>query len=117
MINKISIIGLLFSISVNVFAGGRITWAVPTQIDIERANGVMVYGSFGNPAGCTIANRFYIKKDHPQYEKIYAALLTAYTAKKRIRAYIHGCEPVTWYSVSTTTYNVLGGSGDFNIKD
>ena len=104
-------------ISVGAHAGGRVSWATPIQIDIERGNGVMVYGNFGNPNNCTMSDMFYIKSDHPEFEKIYSALMIAYTSKKKITAYIHECSPVPWYSVIETTYNTLTLSGDFKIKD
>ena len=99
-----------------VSAGGRTNWAVPTQIDVERGSGIMVYGEFGNPNQCSVSNRFYIKIEHPQYDKIYSAVLAAFSSGDKIRVYSHACEPVTWYSVISTTYNVLNNSGDFSIK-
>ncbi len=111
------IVGILFAVmSLNSTAGGRVSWAVPTQIDIERGNGFMVYGSFGNPGECSTGNQFYVKKDHPQYDKIYSAVLSAHASGKEIMAYIHTCEPVLWYSVNSVTYNTLGPSGDFKIR-
>ncbi|TQV88843.1 hypothetical protein [Aliikangiella coralliicola] len=103
-------------LSTNALAGGRTNWAVPSQIDIERGNGFMIYGSFGNPGGCTQSNQIYVRKDHPEYDKIYSAVLTAFTAKRHIRAYIHNCQNVSWYS-ATATYNTLNLNGDFNIKN
>lgn len=113
---KILILCLL-TLSASILAAGRTNWAIPTQIDIERGGGFMIYGSFGNVANCTVGNVFYVRSDHPQYEKIYAAALTAFTAKKQIRAYIHACEPVTWYASSGTSYNILDLGSDFNIKN
>ena len=103
-------------LTANVSAGGRVAWAVPTQIDIERGNGFMVYGAFGNPGECTHADRFYVKKGHPQYDKIYSAALSAHASGKEVMAYIHECEPVSWYSIDSVTYNTLGPSGDFKIR-
>lgn len=107
---------ILASLSLTSLAGGRVTWAVPTQIDIERGNGFMVYGNFGNPGECSMADRFYVKKEHPQYDKIYSAVLSAHASGKEIMAYIHTCEPVLWYSVDSVTYNTLGAAGDFKIR-
>jgi hypothetical protein len=114
---KKRILLILLFISTNVFAGAWTDWAVPTQVDIERGNGFMVYGAFGNAGGCTVADKFYVKSDHPQYKEIYSAVLAAFSAKKSVRAYTHSCEAVTWYSVSTTTYNILSLGGTLNIKD
>jgi len=98
-------------------ASGRSVWAIPTQIDIERGNGFMVYGAFGNPGECTSSNKFYVKKEHPQYDKIYSAILAAFTSAKKIRTYIHECEPNLWYSSASVTYNTLMPNGDVQIKN
>ena len=111
----IVLIGLLLA-SFTSYAGARTNWAVPTQINIVRGEGVMVYGDFGNPNNCTKADLFFIKSDHPSFDRIYSTLMTAYLAKKEVKAYIHECQPVLWYSVVETTYNTLTLSGDFQIK-
>jgi len=113
----VSLVIILFlNVAVSASVHGRLTWAIPTQIDIEKGDGFMVYGAFGNPGECTRADRFFVKKSHAQYDKIYAAALSALTAKREMRAYIHGCEPILWYSVGSVTYNILSGAGDFNIR-
>jgi len=88
-------------------AAGWTVAAVPTQIDIERSGGFMVYGAFGNPGGCAIGDQFYVKSDHTQYKEIYAAALAAFTAGYKLRAYIHSCEAVTWYTVAPNAYNIV----------
>jgi len=113
---KYLLLALAVFVSCSVSAGGRTNWAVPTQIDVERGGGFMVYGDFGNPSECSISNRFYIKIGHPQYDKIYSAVLAAFSSGSKIRIYSHDCEPVMWYSVASTTYNVLNRYGDFQIK-
>ena len=97
-------------------AGGYSEWSSPTRIDVERSGGFMVYGSFGNPGGCSVGNRFYVQVSHPQYDKMYAAVLAAYSAGTKVRAYLHDCGPVTWYSVSSTTYNYLTSSGVLQVS-
>ena len=108
---------LLVLVSINSFAGGWATSAVPTRIDIERANGFMVYGAFDNAGGCTVSNKFYVKIDHPQYKEIYSTVLAAYMSGKKVQPYIHSCNPVTWYSVESTTYNTLVSAGSLNIMN
>lgn len=112
-----SMLVLLSLSSVNAFAGGWSEAAVPSRIDIERGNGVMVYGEFGNAGACTILNRFYLKKDHPQYDQAYAAILAAFSSGKKVQVYIHGCEPVTWYANTATTFNIVTTSGAINIMN
>jgi hypothetical protein len=109
----IAVIFLLASTS--AFAGGWSNWASPTQVDMERGNGIMVYGNFGNPSECTVANRFYVPKSHPEYDKIYGVILAAFTAQKQLLLYSHTCNSVGWYSTSAVTYNIVT-SGAVNIK-
>lgn len=99
------------------YAGGFTQFATPTKIDIERGGGFMVYGAFGNPGGCTVPDRLYVKKDHSQYDKIYATVLAAFMSGKRVQAYAHSCAPVGWYSVESTTYNTLDPWGVLNITN
>jgi hypothetical protein len=98
-------------------AGGWSNSATPTRVDIERGNGFMVYGEFGNAGGCTSPNKFYVQKNHPQYSEIYSTVLTAFTAGKKVSAYIHGCNPVGWYSVDSVTYNTLMPAGSLIVKN
>ncbi len=101
----------------SIHAGGYSSRATPTAIEIDRDNGIMVFGEFGNPAGCTHSNRFYVAKTHPQYDKVYAMLLAAYAAKKKIGFYGHDCIPVLWYTNNSVTYNQLLGGGSIAISD
>ncbi|WP_230390678.1 hypothetical protein [Reinekea sp. G2M2-21] len=107
-------VAVLFA-SCHVMAGGWATAAIPTRIDIERGNGFMIYGSFGNAGGCSQSNKVFVKIDHPQYDAIYSTVLAAYMAGKKVQPYIHTCEPVTWYAVPTTTFNILSSSGALNL--
>tara|TARA_R110002072_G_scaffold33030_9_gene100260 strand:+ start:8089 stop:8481 length:393 start_codon:yes stop_codon:yes gene_type:complete len=98
-------------------AGGWTTKAKPTRIDTVRAEGIMVYGKFGNPAGCTEAraNQVFIKSNHPSFQNLYSTVLAAFASGKSIRIYAHTCEPVGWYTTSDTTYNTMTSSGSLNI--
>lgn len=103
--------------SVNVFAGGWATPAVPTGVDIVRGEGFMVYGAFGNPGECSAWGKFFVKIDHPQYSEIYSAVLAAYMSGKKVKPYIHGCTSLGWYAVSSTTFNILSSNGALNIQN
>ena len=110
-----SILLLYSSVAIS---GGRATPATPTKIDtVGVHNGFMIWGAFGNPAGCTQANAIWVKGAHPQYDKIYSTVLAAFMAGKKINVYAHSCEPVGWYSTTDITYNVLGPSGDLQIQN
>lgn len=100
-----------------VIAGSWSESAVPTRIDIERGNGVMVYGAFGNADNCSIGGRFYLKKEHPQYDKAYSAILAAFSAGKKVQVYVNRCEPVTWYATTDTTFNVVSAAGAVYIMN
>lgn len=106
----------LLLVSSAAYSQGWSQFAVPTRVDIERGNGLMVYGSFGNVGNCTVADRFYVLASHPQYEEIYSAVLTAFTSQKQVQVHIASCDSVTWYSVAATTYNILGAGGALNMK-
>ncbi|KAF7763152.1 hypothetical protein PUND_b0490 [Pseudoalteromonas undina] len=115
MKNSVMLCVFLMSFTHAVKAGNWTKAAEPSRIDIERGNGVMVYGTFGNPGACSTSNKVFIEKSHPQYDKIYAAVLTAFTSNKKITIYIHECKPVTWYAVKETTFNTLTSAGAINI--
>ena len=108
---------LLMFFSSLCYAGGWSESVTPTRIDIERSGGFMVYGGFGNAGGCSVTNMVYVQIGHPQYKEIYAAILAAFTAGKKVQMYIHSCGPVGWYSISATTYNIMGPSSALNITN
>ena len=95
-------------ISSSVLAGDFSSLAVPTRIEVVNAGkaGFMIYGEFGNAAGCTATNRIFVKSGNPQYNQLYATALTAFAAGKRLQAYVV-CDSVPWYSVESITYNVV----------
>ncbi|QDO85855.1 hypothetical protein FM037_24590 [Shewanella psychropiezotolerans] len=117
IITAVFAISALFILTSDCYAGAWSTPAIPTHIEIERGGGFMVHGAFGNAANCTQENKFYVKSDHPQYDKLYATVLAAYMAGKKVRPYIHTCEPVTWHSTTAVTYNIMTRSGALYIFD
>jgi len=105
---------LLFSSA--SFAGGWTNITTPTRIDIERDHGFMVYGEFGNPAGCVKSDAFYVPIEHPQFDKIYDAVLTAFNNDKKVEVYIHTCESVTWFATSSETWNYMSTKSTLNLS-
>jgi hypothetical protein len=101
------------------FAVGYSNFAVPTQIDVERAGGFTIYGPFGNPGGCTNAqaNKLYVRADHPQYNRMYAMALAAFATKSRIQAYVVTCQTITWYMNAPDTMNIVDSNSVLNIAD
>jgi hypothetical protein len=98
-------------------AAGNTNAAVPTRIDVERGNGFMIFGEFGNAGGCTIGNQIYVRISHPQYKELYATALAAFAGKFKLQAYIHGCETVSWYAIPSTTYNIMEPGGAMYLTD
>lgn len=106
-VSKLILVVMLLISSTATYAGGYGAWATPTRIDVERGNGFMFYGAFGNPNNCSSNTRFYVPISHPQYEQIYALVLAAFTSGKQVLPYFDKCDPVMWYSAATVTYNYV----------
>lgn len=75
----------------------------------------MIYGAFGNVENCTISDRVFVEKDHPQYNEIYSTVLAAYMSGKKIQPYINLCKTRAWYMTPEKTFNTLTSSGSLNI--
>lgn len=116
---KHSLIATLALVSNAAIAGGFSASAVPTGIDVVQSGsaGFMLYGEFGNVAGCSVGNQLFIKASHPQYNQLYATALAAFSAGKRIHAYVASCEPVGWYSGSSVTYNIVNEGASLSIRE
>lgn len=86
-------------------------WSTPGYVDrveVVRGNGLIVLGDFENVNGCTATTGFWVKFDHPQYEEIYALMLTAIAAQLRVQPYFDGCEAIGWHG---GTWNVVTAAG------
>ena len=100
---------------IHAISSGWTNWATPTRIDVERGGGIMVYGDYGNPNKCKTENKFYVVKDHPQYDQIYSAVLAAFASGSRVQAHIRDCKSYGWYT-HTDDFNELNASGSLNIQ-
>src|SRR6185437_5924939 len=78
------------------FAAGFTQWAVPRRVDVVRNEGIMVYGSFGNANGCTVADQIFVPMGHAQYNQIYSLLLTAMASGLQVQAYSDQCARQDW---------------------
>ena len=110
-----ALIALIFSSLAS--AGAWTTSGVPTGVDVVRSEGLMVWGSFGNPNGCTASNAFMVPISHPQYKEIYAALLFSMATGKPVIGYASVCAPATWYTVASTTFNWMGSGDALNLTN
>jgi hypothetical protein len=81
--------------------------AVPGTVDIVRGEGFMIYGSFGNGEGCSIADQVFVQSDAPAYKEILAAVLLAQSQGRPISLWIHSCVTRGWYAAPTTTFNTV----------
>ena len=104
-----SVVSILFLLlpATTVEASG---WATPgyvEKIEVVRGDGLVVFGSFDNVNGCTATTGFWVKLDHPQYDEIYALMLTAMTTRLRVQPHLRGCEAIGWHG---GTWNVVNGT-------
>ncbi len=113
---KLLFVALLLSAKIS-FGQGFATAAVPTKVDNLPGYGFVISGAFGNAGGCTIGGLLYVKSDHPQYKQLYGAAITALVAGKKLSAYVHSCESILWFSVPSTTYNLVGSAGSLAIGE
>lgn len=96
--------------------GGLDELATPQRVDIVRGEGFMVFGAFANPSGCTVPDTFFVTISHPQYKEMYAMVMTAISTGRQVMTYSAECDPLTWYSVPTTTYNVVSIGAALNMQ-
>ena len=83
-------------------------------VEVVRAQGFMVIGKLGNPAGCTRVNYLWVSINHPQYDQLYSTVLAAFMGGKKIHAYASTCSEIGWHSGS---FNTLTSSGALYIKN
>lgn len=96
-------------------ADGWTNWAKPTQVDIDRGNGIMVYGNYGNPSECVAPKMIYIPSSHPAYEHVYEVVTKAFSNVREIRMYTNGCGTVNYYT-STEDYFNFAREGGVGIR-
>ena len=90
-------------------------WATPghvQKIEVVRGDGLVVFGNFDNVNNCTATTGFWVKFDHPQYDEIYALMLTAMTAQLRVQPHLRGCEAIGWHA---GTWNVVTGTSAVHL--
>lgn len=107
---------LLITLSTTGFAAGSTAWAVPIQVDVMY-QGIMVYGAFGNPGGCTTTDRFFVATNTGQYKEILATLMAAYATGKEVATYVDTCASVTWYAVPSTTFGYMTTGGVIYVRN
>lgn len=89
-------------------ATGWTSQAVPTSIENMRNNGFVINGTFGNANSCQRTNAIFVPKEHPQYELMYSMATSALMGGKELKAYIHACTLVGWYSQTLNETNNFG---------
>jgi hypothetical protein len=114
----------LFTLSASLFAApiyaaGWTNWAAPTRIDLVAASpaGIMIFGAFGNPGPCSNADQFFLPATHPDYTRIYAAVVAALATGQQIRGYISACQDQGWYAPAGTTFPFVGSGDAVSIRN
>ena len=82
-------------------------------VEIVRAQGFLIKGKLGDPAGCGTADHLWVAMDHPQYDQLYSTALAAFMSGNKIHAYAHNCTEIGWHGGS---YNTLTSSGAMYLK-
>ena len=103
----------ILAISFNAHAYGWGDWGEVTRIEVIRANGLLIFGDFGNVNSCTSDTAIFLRIDHPQYKELYSMMLTAMTTGFEIRPYLRECQSFGWHS---GTYNTVTGSDAIYLK-
>jgi hypothetical protein len=116
-------LALIASIAVSsvASAGGQTNSALITKIELIRGDGMVLFGAFGNPssfnAACTSGDLIFVKKDHPDFKMIHTMATAAQLSGKRVYAYTHVCDYLTWYTGTTATYPRLTVDGVIAVLD
>ena len=102
-----SLVLLLLLPTTSTEAAGWSTPGYVERIEVVKGNGLIVIADFDNVNSCTAATGFWVRFDHPQYDEIYALMLTAITAQLQVQPYFRTCEAVGWHG---GTWNVVTGA-------
>jgi hypothetical protein len=96
-------------------AGGWTAYAVPTEIEIVRDQGFIIFGTFGNPGAtpCTEGNSVFISTSHPQYASLLSTALSAVAGGLSLKAWVSGCTVIGWHG---GTWNTLSATDALYVK-
>ena len=103
---------LMLCCSSMVYAGGWTATAAVEHVEIIRAQGFEIKGSFGNPSECTVGDTIFVSVDHPQYDQLLSVALAAFMGGKKLRIYSHQCINYGWHG---GTFNELTASGSMYL--
>lgn len=97
-----------------IAAGGTTVAAAPTDIEVVRNEGFLVWGAFGNPGTtpCQQGGAIWIAASHPQYKEMLSVALSALASGMKISAYVHDCTMVGWFG---QTYNQVRADGALHV--
>lgn len=92
----IAALALMLSLTAarGALAAGYTNWAVPTQIMTTGDGGILVYGAFGNPAQCAVADKIHVQNDTNQLKLVEGMVLTALATGKAVQFYVVECSTV-----------------------
>ena len=78
-------------------SAGYSSWGVPTMIE-QVNDGILVFGSFGDPSGCSKADHIfvpYMQADEKGYHTASSIIFMAFAAQKELRFYSNSCAQVS----------------------
>ncbi len=101
---------LLFSLQSK--AGGWVNTDTADMVAFQTGGFFLYADGWGNPNNCTKSHAVVLRDTDPNYDKAYALLLSAYTAKKKIKGYSDGCA-----SFDGQTYNTIRGFKYLTVSD
>ena len=87
---KILFFALIGLLTLEAHSAGYSNWAVPTQVELV-SGGLLIFGAFGNPSGCTEKDKFYVPDTDKRFQTIVSISLAALMAQKEMKFYGGKC--------------------------
>ena len=89
-------------------AGGYTNGAVPTSVEIVNG-GLLIEGSYGDPANCGVANYVFVSQANSNYKDVVAMAYMAFAAGKQLSFYAGSCGAVTFHWVGNVINTISDG--------
>lgn len=94
------------------YAGGWTQIAKVDHVEVIRAQGFEIKGTFGNPSNCSVGDTVFVSVNHAQYDQLLSVALAAFMGDKKLRIYSHQCINYGWHG---GTYNELTAAGSMYL--
>lgn len=109
---KKTIFVLLAIYSSCLYAAGWTNTASVEHVEVIRAQGFEIKGTFGNPSNCEVGDSVFVSIEHPQYDQLLSVALAAFMGNKKLRIYSHQCVNYGWHG---GTHNELISHGSMYL--